>query len=648
MKALADALHQHLSGAFAPALGEVPLGTVDRLYRRVTRHLPLPGAEEGSPYIPPLYLLRIAAAVGLDERLARALAVAGACYFSAADLADDIADGDLPDDTGLHVTDVCRLLFVYQQALLALPDVSAETRLRLFALFAAQGQAMADGQQLDLQGTNALEAADPLTISRSKSGNEFAVFTAAPALLAGRDPAPWLAFGQAFGAAVQTLTDYLDLFLDPEGDDWITAKPTLALRHALAHPTLAAPLRLHLAGDRDQPARRGLGLWHLVQADAAETLDDGMGMLGADLTEAARAAGSPPILLGLRDELMEWMAGVSDALHEYRREPQPMPDDARARRKRAVAAMRAFVDADPPLAEAAEVHRWGLFDRETVVGDVFGPLIIWNARAEMGESPVAAAEALFGRADGDGWRLFPGVNSVPPDADLTGRALRLAARVGRLEHPAVRAGADALTRAMRRDGLFETWLGRGRHDAVEARFGEGLCPVVSANALLGLWAAGFHRKRLLRRGLAALAEALLADPAVAPASPFYRPVQVDAACVRALRVLGPFVPADERGDFDRAVDAALARLRARRRLDGRFGDPLETAISAWTLHRCRALDTPEVVLRALVDDQQADGGYAALPLRRTFAPHDRLGWYASRRVTTALIWRTIEALDAPG
>ncbi|MCB9538115.1 MAG: polyprenyl synthetase family protein [Myxococcales bacterium] len=642
--ALAAALRRHLEDRL-----DRP-ETVARLHPIVTRHLPVEGAEAGSTWCPPMYALRLATALGLPEHVALAFAVAGACYFSAADVADDVADGDLRRTVGLDLNDACRLLFLVDAALADLPDVDADTRLALMRLFAARGLQMADGQEDDLEGTDAIEAADPLDISLRKTGAEYAVFFAGPALLAGLDPAPWADFGQALGALLQTLTDYFDQFLQPESDDWLAGKPTLPLRHGLAQPTHGPALRTLLAGDRHAADRAARAAWHLVQAGAGDRMAAAMATLRGRLDDAAARAGEPPILAELAAELLDMGDGVVEALAEYRGDPAPPVRPLADEVAEAVDATRRFLAADASFDGATEVHRWGLFGAPDVRAGLFGRLVICDALWGLGLPLDDALACIFAQADGDGWRYYPGHADIPTDADDTGMALQLAARCGRAGDPAVRRGAEALLANRTDDGRFHTWLCDGRthqRAVVDATWAGGLCPGVNANALLGLWAvdAAAHRE-VVRAGARALADWTGTGPE-APPSAFYKPVTVDALIVRCLTtVLG-----DEPAEVARlrpAVDAALARLTARARLDGRFGGVIDTALAGWTLAGAGQLRAPEATLRALVDALEPDGGHPAEDYFVTVGVAMQHGWYGARALTSALVLRAIARLaEAP-
>lgn len=421
--ALAEAVGQALHGL----LGEP--AAVRRLTRFAIRHLPVDDAAFAADVSPPLVALRVAEALGLDARLSLRLAVAAALYFSAADLFDDCADGDVHLTPALDLNDACRLLFAHQATVAGLGELSAAVRADLSALFARQGLAMARGQALDLEGTDAVEAAAPLDIARGKTGAEFAAICAAPALAAGRDPRPWAAFGEAFGALGQILSDYLDLFLH-DGRDWVEGKPVLPLRGALADPAV----RALLAGRRDLPRRRAAGQWHLARCGAGEALAQAAAGLDAEMRAAARAAADPGVLDALRAQLAEAVAGVVEALQVFRDDPAPPPDDLEADARAAREVVRGFLERrlDAPttrqLADALAA-RAALADTPLHSGRAGKRLVALAERAgwlEYDADPATVARCL---------RLVP-----RPKGLLAAAATTLAPRLADLD-PATQAEA---------------------------------------------------------------------------------------------------------------------------------------------------------------------------------------------------------------
>ncbi len=644
-RALADALRGLIERHVAP-------DSRGRLFRYATRHVPLESSDEGSPFIPPLYTLRVAAALELPRDAALALAASSCFYFAAADVFDDCADGDVRRATGLDVNDGCRLIFLHQMALVDGP-LPPERVPALVALYSACGLEMAEGQERDLRGTDAVEAFEPVEMVRLKTGGELAAVIAAPAVLAGLDPAPWRAFGRAFGAMLQLLTDYFDLFLDPTSDDWEAGKPSLPIRAGLADRRHGAAVALMLAGDRAANDRKSRGLWHLVQAGVGKRFAKTRDALRREMRAAEKALGRPTVLADIRGELEEWIGGVVDALAEYRGDAAPtverLVDEVALCRRAAMA----FLETDPLFDESSEVQRHDLFDRPLVVGDVFGQALICESLRGEGLPLGPVLDQLVDRIDPDGWRYFPGHFELPADGDCIGVVLQALAGTPGAGHPATALGVRAVLANLDDRGVPLTWLADGwlpadgdhrpRHtrESIDAFWAGGACPAAAANALLGLWRhdAAAHRGTVVR-GLIAVAEQCAG---AASESEFYPPVAMDYMVAHALLEAGERVRLGK--PASRALKAIAERLAARRTLSGRFGDALSTALAGWTLHRLGRLDQTArlTVVRALVDAQAADGGYPADPFYRTI-PHPVSSWYGSRMLTTAFVIQALRLL----
>ncbi len=557
----------------------------ERLYAYATRHLPIENSAAGSGIIPPMFTLGVADAIGLTPESSAALAAASCLYFASADIADDCADGDRRVSLGIDVNDTCRMVFLYQRAALGL-DASPEVRLRIIQLFVDCGLQMADGQERDLLGTNAIEAAEPVGVAIDKSGSEVAACIAVAAVMADLDPDPYLRFGLAFGGLAQITSDYLDLFLDPHSDDWEDGKPTLPIRGGLADPRQGEFVNEMMAGDRTLADRKARGLWHLVQADAGGLLGQARARLRKSMDAAREQTACPELLSGFAAEVDEWVDQVIEALAIYRDDPAPdvasLEDEVAACRARAIA----FLARDPSMEESVDRYRDGYPSGSE--GRFFGRG--YACAALSAEAGAGARAAALEHADG---RYFTGAAESPTRPECAGLALLL--------------GADS--RALRKAAAVDD------ED-----------PGAAAIALLGLQRVGAPQVQAVHA---------LAAAALEPGPSRLSPVARDEALVRALHLF--------RGQpvVDAALAAAAGRLHNRRRLSGRFGNPLETALSARALALVDRLSAPRVVTRALVDAQQSDGGYAACGFYRVLS-EDGDERYASRVVTTALV---LSALD---
>jgi geranylgeranyl pyrophosphate synthase len=623
----------------------------DLLRARVQRRLALMFPDDIDPadVPPPLLMHRIALALGLPRAQALPLAHAGCFYYAAADLADDLVDTPAAPATDLEarlgVNDVCVLLFLCQQALLEIPSPHMPA---LASLFARSGLVMAGGQARDLAFSDTLDAGDPIAIARGKTGGELAALVAAPIVLAGGEPGPWLDFGRALGTLLQVFTDYLDLFAKETSDDWRDAKPTLPIRHALSHPVHGRAAALLLAGARHAVSRQQAARFLMIEAGTAPHYRTFADARLAEMDAACTAAGRPAILETLLSETRELSLAVDDALAALAEvESAPTfvsPEDEAAGCLRAALA---FLAEDPVGEEATEHHRWGLFGRAHVQANLFGQLVVAEALRAAGRDNAGYAAAALGRRDPDGWRYYPGCGEIPPDADLTGLALQVLTGPGRRNEALIAASVATLRDNLTEDALIPTWLEVGTGLAVPQGVGEAAvplrwigerCPASMANAVMG-----WHRAQPDDPDVRRAADRLVAwfDAPGPPTSAFYGPVVVDALGLLMLTEFGAPEHAAVRGRI-------AARLAGRRRASGHFGTPLDTAWAAIALQAAGRLAAPEVVRRALVDAQSADGGYPACPFYVTVGAHHEPGTYASRLVTTAVVVRALTALSRAG
>lgn len=592
--------------------------TIERLMTYVSRHLPITGQEEGSAFIPPLYAVRIGRALRLDDAVVVQFAAAGCFFFAAADLADDCADGDIRQSVGIDINDTCCLLFAQRQCVSALP-VPGDVRGRLAQLFAEAGFEMTIGQEADLRGTNAILADAPLNIALGKSGGELSAFFAGPAILADLDPGPWRDYGRALGALAQVLTDYLDLFLNPDSDDWDTAKPTVPIRRGLDSSVYGEKVRLLLAGARADSARKAAGVWQLTQAGAAPALAEVTGSLASRMEAAEALLQNPPVLADCRTTLLEWCAGVQEALEEFEGDPEPTGEEPETQRVAAVQAGRAFLEADPRLDEVVVRIRKPLFEgrfdftqRAVTIGLLRG----------LGLSVQAACRSVFGRLDGCGGRQVD--MPIYEDWETWGAVSQCAQTRRQVRHPFVRAGIRRL------DALLAA-------DRLDAAFGGLATPadlVALSHCVVGLSRPVFASARQVREAVLSL---------FLRHWDRHRSDDDWSFCEEFLvwRALVAAAPAQAEANAEALVAASQARLS----LSGGMGGVLETAQRTIIIHAVGArLSAGPQIARFLVDAQHLDGGYEPGRLTRRFTATQHPG---SRRLTTAFVLEALRVLSQP-
>lgn len=274
---------------------------------------------------PPLYTWEVAKELGLSNEVAQALTLCSTLFYSTADYADDFADGDVQDPVAVATNNICLLLFLHEQSILAIPEINDSQKQALIRFFSGLGIQMALGQEMDIQSSHPLQNIDPLQVARKKSGAEAAVFFGAPAVLAGLNPQAWISFGTSFGTLIQILSDYLDLFLNPDCEDWVNGKITLPILKGLEHPRYGQILNALWQGERASPENQAQALWYLCQAKVEEALKETGKKELENMKQASQALQNPSFLTELIRQAKDEIEAVCESLEEFRQEQEKNP-----------------------------------------------------------------------------------------------------------------------------------------------------------------------------------------------------------------------------------------------------------------------------------------------------------------------------------
>ncbi len=279
---------------------------------------------EGAEQSPPLYTFKIAQELGLSPEISEALTLTTTLFYSTADYADDLADGDLEEASEIALNNICLLLFLHQQSILSIPELNASKKEALVELFSTKGIEMALGQEEDFR-SNDLQNVDPIEIARKKGGAEASIFFAVPALAAGLPPKIWMDFGSSFGTLIQVLSDYLDLFLNPHCEDWVDGKITLPILLGLQNLEEAKFLKALWEQDRASSENQAQALWHLAQAKVENGLKEFGEKELSFLRNLSLALKQPLFLENLIRESEETMEAICESLEEFRAEKERLP-----------------------------------------------------------------------------------------------------------------------------------------------------------------------------------------------------------------------------------------------------------------------------------------------------------------------------------
>ena len=200
-------------------------------------------AEHGLPCIEVPMLIH--AAIAGDDTAAVPLAAACALVYLGADLFDNVADDELPEEWAgrpaaqVSLAAAAMLAPLPQLALCAGHGAALDlpTRARLSRVLASTLLTMGIGQHEDLlhSSLSGLSVEACRGVSERKGGGEIGGFARAAAILAGASSAvedAFACFGSCVGTGAQIASDLADLW-DPDGSrDLLNGTPTLPIVHA--------------------------------------------------------------------------------------------------------------------------------------------------------------------------------------------------------------------------------------------------------------------------------------------------------------------------------------------------------------------------------------------------------------------------------
>ncbi len=204
----------------------------------------LAGLEEkaGDGFLPCISMpLIIHSAIKGEERSATKLAAACLFLFLAADIIDDIADGDFAKNWGEELSKseaiLASVVFASSIAPLAMDDIGIESQSAclLKASLSKCIISMAAGQQGDLRSCESLHSTSPEQVIENvqgKSGSEIAGVALMAAQLAGAEKHvanEYMNIGRIIGTAGQIMTDCHELYNASEGRDLVNGTVTLPL-----------------------------------------------------------------------------------------------------------------------------------------------------------------------------------------------------------------------------------------------------------------------------------------------------------------------------------------------------------------------------------------------------------------------------------
>lgn len=483
-----------------------------------------------------------------------------------------------------------------------------------------------------------------------------------PVLFAGEDVEPWMHFGQAVAEPITLLGDLVRLWHDPAAHDLRAAALTPLVEVLRSDPVLGGSLLRAYAGERTSAARRD----EIRSLLASEPFRARLASVARRVLTSARdrlprhaGAGLLAVAEEFVDALVESFRAVDQLMtvrafldigHASSTCPgtaahRPLREDAEADLGMAAA----FLSEHAPWRASWEVQRFGIdgFDGQPV-GHWFVRGTILRTLLELGHDVRGEAARLLSEIPPGELRYYEAWPHIPPDADLLGLMLELAAATGAAwDRPEtwiafLLANTDG-------NGVAPTWFSRdpAGHPttASDPAWGGDQCNAVRLNLLSGLLA--FDAARFDRVIQANTSRVLECSGAGAVDGIYY----YDAAFA-ALAFLR-FARQYHRNAIDRSfcgpVATAAAAVRTRlvgsQRLDGGWGSPQRTAfcLAGCTIEveaqagssrkeRTLLLDR---AMRYLGEHQLVDGSWPAEPFYRIPMKRGREGHHQGRELTTA-------------
>jgi geranylgeranyl pyrophosphate synthase len=205
-------------------------------------------ADDRTGFVAPIDVaLAVYAAVAGTADPAIPLASACACVFLAADIFDDLADGDRQpqwegENPAIMNLAAATILSALPQLVIARLDLDPARRARMAGRLSLGLLRMSAGQHEDLAATGSagITVGEVEAAVAGKAGEQVATYAALAAEMAGTDGdlvAQWAELGREIGMAGQLMSDCHDLLADPECRDLAHGSRTL--------PIVAHVERLH-------------------------------------------------------------------------------------------------------------------------------------------------------------------------------------------------------------------------------------------------------------------------------------------------------------------------------------------------------------------------------------------------------------------
>ncbi len=311
--------------------------------------------------------------------------------------------------------------------------------------------------------------------------------------------------------------------------------------------------------------------------------------------------------------------------------------------ERAITMARGYLQSDPDVRGAWEVHREGMFDAE-VVSSRFPAALVLERLAWHGDVVAEGVHAFLEATVQNRFRYYDHVLSGI-DTDTIGAFLRLA-RFGSnpdAASTAVRDVLDCLGRAVETIGRVPVWLDCGGDPRAVLDLGED-CGTVAGHLLLGIDALPDELSGdLIGIGARHLLESI--GSVGLQANRNYPPAFALGVWQRVVDAIGL------RDRFEPVLEPARGAIRAELERLARL--PVRTAQDAAMLvTACAGARRPELLderwLGVMLRAQRSDGSWPGEPFTVTPNRGAAVTWYATSPMTTALVYDALQRWEVAG
>jgi len=300
----------------------------------------------------------------------------------------------------------------------------------------------------------------------------------------------------------------------------------------------------------------------------------------------------------------------------------------------------AFLRFDPACRESWEIQRTGIWERDSLVGDVFSRSLVCEALAAGGCAGAGQAEDILDQYQKNGWRYYRDFRALPPDIDDLAQAIRLLGQVDwdeETKRTYLSTPMRWLARNRTGDGGFPVWMTAGVEDQSAQGWiplGGMHCLACEANLLAALADRREVEQNWLEEGIANLLDRWVAQRYTGIY--YYKPTH------GAFLVARCFARFSNDSRFNQQTkDRLSCELQKLGDRHGSIKAGEDCLAIAAKLRIAALMPKPPLELiaqglSALIDKQSFDGGWDSIAFFRCPGTEQRsISWHGGRMLTTA-------------